>query len=170
MELPLVCLTAVSSHPPSGCTASAPPSAGTSSPAARFVVPSRTSPPRAAPPPQSFGLGIHSRGAAIPLHSPPCLLENVTSPDAVHQSMKAPLRSPLGGHPQPSPECSHVVSGWAYPQEGVGSGPAGHVLAPHFTPAPPPQGPFPPAAFTAFYGTTIPSDSRCAAFPFAFGL
>lgn len=44
----------------------------------------------------------------------------------------------------------------------------------------PPQGPFPPAAlfFTAFvsvlratvFSTTIPSDSRCAALNFAFGL
>ncbi len=36
----------------------------------------------------------------------------------------------------------------------------------------PPQGPFPPAAFfvTAIFGTTVLSDSRCAALAFAFGL
>ena len=40
------------------------------------------------------------------------------------------------------------------------------------SPARPPQGPFPPAALfvAAFFGTTIPSDSRCAAADFTFGL
>jgi len=115
------------------------------------------------------GLGIHSRGPAIPLHPLPRLPEGVNPPDAVHQGVKASIRPPLGGHPQPPLECSHVVCGLP-PVRVVGSGLAGHVLAPHSPSAPPPQGPFPPAAFTAFSGTTIPSDSRCAAVPFAFGL
>ena len=40
------------------------------------------------------------------------------------------------------------------------------------SPTRPPQGPFPPAAFfvTAINGTAVPSDSRCAAPDFAFGL
>ena len=117
-------------------------------------------------------LGIDARRAAVPLHPPPCFPQDVTPVDAVVQRMEASSRLPLGRDPQSALQLSHFVDGLA-PAGVVGTGLAGHALAlTSLRRHRPPQGPFPPAALfvAAIVGTTIPSDSRCAALAFAFGL
>ena len=71
---------------------------------------------------------IDTRCAAVRLHPPPCLLEDVTPPDPVHQDMKAALRGSLGRDPQPTLQLAHFVGGRWSPG-GVGTGRAGHALA-----------------------------------------
>ena len=55
------------------------------------------------------GHRIDPRRAAVPLHPPPCLLEDVTPPDPVHQGMEAALRGSLGRDPQPALQLAHFV-------------------------------------------------------------
>jgi hypothetical protein len=45
------------------------------------------------------GLTIDPGGAPLALHAHPRLPEDVTPPDPVEQSVEAPTRRPLGGHP-----------------------------------------------------------------------
>ena len=71
---------------------------------------------------------IDTRGPAVPLHPPPCLLEDVTPPDPVHQGMKASLRGSRGRDPESAWQLAHVVGG-RMSAGGVGTGPAGHALA-----------------------------------------
>jgi hypothetical protein len=48
------------------------------------------------------GQTIDPRRAAIPLHTPPCLPEDVSPPDPVHQGMEASFRGSLGRDPEAS--------------------------------------------------------------------
>ena len=116
-------------------------------------------------------LGIDPRSALVPSHPLPRLPQDVTPVDAVIQRVETPTRRPLGRHPQPALELSHFVRG-SRPRGWLG--PVLPAMPSRLPPPPtrPPQGPFPPAALfvTAIAGTTIPSDSRCAALAFAFGL
>ena len=74
------------------------------------------------------GLAIDPRRAAVRLHPPPCLLEDVTPPDPIHQGMEAAFRGSLGRDPQSTLQLAHVVDGRA-PTGVIGTGPAGHALA-----------------------------------------
>ena len=116
-------------------------------------------------------LRIDPGRATIPLHPPPRLPEDVIPPDPVHQGLEAPRRGPLGRGPEASLQLAHFVERPRLSGELGPVSPAmpSRVLAP--TPCPP-QGPFPPAACccAALTGTIAPSDSRCAAAAFTFGL
>ena len=65
--------------------------------------------------------------AAVALHPPPRLPEDVIPPDPVHQRMEAALRGSLGRDPEAALQLAHFVDGRA-PIGVVGTGPAGHAL------------------------------------------
>src|SRR5690606_30404851 len=66
------------------------------------------------------------RRAAVPLHSLPRLLEDVTPPDPIHQGVEATTRVLLGRDVEPSLQASNVVDRTS--ATGV-VGPSGHALA-----------------------------------------
>ena len=54
-------------------------------------------------------LPIDARRAAVPFHPPPCLLEDVTPPDPIHQGMEAAFRGSLGRDPESTLQLAHFV-------------------------------------------------------------
>ena len=56
-------------------------------------------------------IAIDARRAAVPLHPPPRLLEDVTPPDPIHQGMEAALRGSLGCDPESTLQLAHFVDG-----------------------------------------------------------
>ena len=73
-------------------------------------------------------LAIDARRAAVPLHPPPRLLEDVTPPDPIHQGMEAAFRGLLGRDPESTLQLAHFVDERTVTGV-IGTGPAGHALA-----------------------------------------
>ena len=71
---------------------------------------------------------IDARRPAVPFHTPPRLLEHVSSPDPIHQGVKASVRGSLGRDPESALQLAHVIDG-RRPTGVIGTGPAGHALA-----------------------------------------
>ena len=117
-------------------------------------------------------LAIDARRAAVPFHPPPCLLEDVTPPDPIHQGVEAAFRGSLGRDPESALQLAHFVDG-----------PVAHRGSWNRTCRSCPRAclrrrrdhrrdpSLPLALFVArLDATTIPSDARCARLAFAVGL
>ncbi len=107
----------------------------------------------------------------LSFHPPPRLPEDVSSPDPIHQGVKASFRGSLGRDPQSALQLAHFVDRRG-PTGVIGTGPAGHALArpcaAHLTTAGTLRS---PAFFVArLVTTTVPSDARCARLAFTIGL
>ena len=167
---PSGCPAAASFHRPSGCTAAAPPAAGTRLLAARRRALPGSARRRTARPPRSSGHRLPPR---------PCSASPASTLPAGRHSSRcgrtargsaAPV--PLGRGPQPALQLSHFVARLT-PAGVVGSGLAGHALALTCSADATTAGTLPSGRVVRrapSSGTTIPSDSRCAALDFAFGL
>ena len=124
---PSECRAAAAGHRPSGCIAAGPAADDTCLRAARRRA-RRADAPRPYCSTAAERHRIDPRRAAVPLHPPPCLPEDVTPPDPIHQGMEAALRGSLGRDPESTLQLAHFVDGRA-PTGVVGTGPAGHALA-----------------------------------------
>ena len=116
-------------------------------------------------------LAIDTRRAAVRLHPPPCLPQDVTPVDPIQQGMEAALRGSLGRDPQSTLQLAHFVHRQG-PMRGSGSGRAGQALARPCALDVPTAGALPSRRVIRRDDPryTTPSDARCPALVFAIGL